>query len=311
MKYIEFVNQLIRKELATKNRLVVFGQNVNAGSCLGGLTRDIKLKAGSRIINTPNSENSLIGLGLGLLINGMSSVYFMKQLDFILLGIDQLVNTYGFIRNLYSKKLKASFSIVATVYDQGYQGVQSSFDAFGDVCSVGRLPGLVITNAADARKIISDELITPGFRIIGLSSRIYKEEIIDPGKLIYVAPDNTVFQYTSGLDATIVCFNFSFPQGWQLHNELKQAGMRSALFSVNTVTPVGWRVILEQAAKTHHLIIIDDSKGANLACDNLAFVASQLKTVKRIIIITRHIRENWLNPIADQMTIDYKKLLSN
>ena len=309
MKYIEFINDLVKKELAKKARLLVFGQNVCAGSCLGGLTENLTLKQNSRIINTPNSENSLVGFGFGLMISGVSSVYFMKQLDFLLLGVDQLVNTYGFIRNLYDIKKIASFTIVAVVYDQGYQGVQSSLNTLGDFCSIGRLPGLVVTNALDAKKIISTGLVAPGFCIIGVSACLSKDEIITPDRIIYAAPDNTLFQYTEGSDATIACFNFSFPQGWELLGRLKQAGMKAALFGVNSLTPVKWSAILQQAAKTHKLIIIDDSKSANLACDNLAFAASQLKTIKKIIVLTRQLEEDWLNPISDQMNIDYKKII--
>jgi len=309
MKYIEFVNQLIRKELATKSRLVVFGQNVNAGSCLGGLIKNLKLKTGSYIINTPNSENSLVGLGFGLMINGVSSIYFMKQLDFLLLGVDQLVNTHGFIRNLYPIKQMASFSVVATVYDQGYQGVQSSLNALSDFCSIGRLPGLTITNALDAQKIISTELVAPGFRVLGVSARLFKEEIITPEGIVYMAADCAVFQYTKGSDATIVCFNFSFPQGWELQADLRKNGISTALFNVNALTPVNWEIILRQVAKTGRLIIVDDSKSANLACDNLAFAASQLKTVKKIIVLKKQIGQDWLHPVPDQLNIDHEKII--
>lgn len=309
MKYVEFVNNLIRKEVTQKSRLLIFGQNVNAGSCLGGLTKDLVLKQDSKIINTPNSENSLVGFGFGLMINNISSIYFMKQLDFLLLGVDQLVNTYGFIRNLYNIKKLASFSIVATIYDDGYQGVQSSLNTLGDFCSIGRLPGLTITNALDAKKIVSSVLVSPGFRIIGLSSRLYNNEIITPDKIIYSSDDNTLFQYTDGCDATIVCFNFSFPKGWELQGELKKAGINATLFNVNSLTPINWDYIIRQATKTHKLIIIDDSKSTNLACDNLSLVAGRTKTINKIMTLTRSLGGDWLNPIADQMDINYKKVI--
>ncbi|MFH1088344.1 MAG: hypothetical protein V1719_00705 [Patescibacteria group bacterium] len=309
MKYIEFINNLIKKESIKKTNLLLFGQNINSGSCLGGLTRNIKLRDGSRIIDTQNSENSLVGFGFGLMINRISSVYFMKQMDFLLLGIDQMVNTYGFIRNLYDDKNKASFSIVATVYDGGYDGVQSSLNVFGDFCSIGRLPGLTITNAIDAKKIISSDLVSPGFRIIGLSARLSKDEIIAPDKLIYASPDNTFFQYTDGSDATIVCFNFSFPQGWRLHTELENKGMHTTLINVNSPIAIDWSYIIKQATKTRKLIIMDDSKSANLACDNLALVANMANSEIKIIIIKRQLRENWLNPMSDKMEVNLVKVI--
>lgn len=309
MKHIDFVNDLIKKEAAKRKNLLLFGQNINAGSCLGGLTKGIKLKASSRIINTQNSENSLVGLGFGLMINGVSSVYFMKQMDFLLIGIDQLVDTYGFIKNFYDVKKVASFSVVATVYDQGYQGVQSSLNTFGDFCSIGQLPGLSITNALDAKRIISSQLVSPGFRIIGLSARLYRQEIITPDKIVYAARDNTFFQYTDGGDLAIVCFNFSFPQGWDMQQQLNKKGVKASLFSVNSPNPIKWDYILRQAAKTKCLVIIDDSKSANLACDNLAFRARQIRSISKVLVFKKQLGKNWLCPISDSMSIDYREVL--
>ena len=100
MKYIEFVNATLKQEVLKHEKLVLFGQNISAGSCLGGLTRGLKITENSKIINSTNSENSLCGFGFGLMMGGINSVFFMKQLDFLLLGIDHLVNTFNIIRNL-------------------------------------------------------------------------------------------------------------------------------------------------------------------------------------------------------------------
>ena len=86
--------------MSKHDELVLFGQNINAGSCLGGLTRNLKVKENSKVINSTNSENTLCGFGFGLLIGGVNSILFMKQLDFLLLGIDHLVNTFNIIRNI-------------------------------------------------------------------------------------------------------------------------------------------------------------------------------------------------------------------
>ena len=93
MKYIEFVNNLLKEEVSKHEQLVIFGQNVSAGSCIGGMTRGLSIPKSGRIINSTNSENALCGFGFGMMINDVSSIFFMKQLDFLLLGIDHLVNT--------------------------------------------------------------------------------------------------------------------------------------------------------------------------------------------------------------------------
>lgn len=83
MKYIEYINQIIKQKVSGQKQVVLLGQNIAAGSCISGFTRGIKPEAPSRIINTPNCENTLCGVGFGAMINGISAVFFMKQLDFL------------------------------------------------------------------------------------------------------------------------------------------------------------------------------------------------------------------------------------
>jgi DNA (cytosine-5)-methyltransferase 3A len=100
---------IITKEMGVEpiriNSNLVSGQNrerlywTNIPNLTQPEDKNIKLSENSRFINSTNAENSLGGFGFGLMINGASSVFFMKQLDFLLLGIDQLVNTYNIITN--------------------------------------------------------------------------------------------------------------------------------------------------------------------------------------------------------------------
>ena len=307
MKYIQRVNELIVGRTSATENLVLFGQNIAAGSCLSGLTRNLKVGKGGLIINTQNSENTLAGLGFGMMLNGVSSVFFMKQLDFLLLGIDQLTHTYNFIRR---NRPNASYTIVCIVSDLGYHGLQSSFNNFGDLCSIARIQGFTITNAVDAEAIINTHLVAPGFRIIGVSQRLFGKELPEV-KEVYSNTGKTLFQYTEGDGATIACFNLSFPYGLELHSKLKERKIESSLFSVNSVTPINWDKLIVNAKKTKKLVVLDDSKSENLSYDNfLADVAYECD-LKSIIVVKRKFDDaRWLYPNADELPVDYGAIVS-
>ncbi len=305
MKYIQYINELIVKKTAATEQLVLYGQNIAAGSCLSGLTKNLKIGEGGLIVNTPNSENTLTGLGFGMMLGGISSIFFMKQLDFLLLGIDQLVHSYNFAR---LKKPIASYTIVAIVSDLGYHGLQSSFNNFGDMCSIARIPGFAITNRADADEILNTHLISPGFRIIAVTQRLFGKEILEVEKT-FVNGEKTLFQYKKGTQATIVCFNLSFPYGFELHNKLKEKGIDASLFSVNAVTPIDWSEIIADVQKTKNLVVIDDSKSENLSCDNLLVAALQKCKMDHTIVVKRNIKGNeWLFPNPDELQINYDEV---
>ncbi len=285
--------------------IVLFGQNVAAGSCLSGLTRDLKVQEGSLIINTPNCENTQCGIGFGLMINKVPSIFFMKQLDFLVLGTDHLVNTYNFIRR---NNPATSFTIMAVVFDQGYQGLHSSFNNLGDFCSIARVPGFTITNKADAEQILDSQLISPGFRLIGVSQRLATAEILEV-ESVYSNKESTVFQYTKGKDATTVCFNFSFSYGWELYKKAKEKGINVSLFSVNSLTPTKWERIIEDAKRTRNLVCIDDSKSENLSCYSLISDILDECSLENKMLIKRDMSGDSLSPNDELLEIDYQKIL--
>lgn len=308
MNYIGYINSLIKSRVAECKPLVMFGQNIAAGSCIGGLTRGLKSGDGHLVLNTPNCENTLVGTGFGLMLNGVSSIYFMKQQDFLLLGIDQLVNTYNLIRR---RNTESSFTIVTVVVDSGYEGPQSSLNNFPDFCSIARVPGYTITNKHDGAAVVDARLVAPGFRIIGVSQRLFRTELLEVEKTVARPVADGILQYTEGEDATVVCFNFSFPQGFALCKDMKQRGVSTSLFSVNAVHPVDWDGILTSVQRTRRLVVLDDSKSVNRSCHHLVIASQQAHPAARSLLIARSASDEGLRPNADQFVIDHKVVMTS
>ncbi len=308
MKHIEHVNSLIKEEVLKPKHAVLFGQNINGGSCIGGLTKGLVVQPGGRIINSTNAENSLVGFGFGLMMDGVSGVFFMKQLDFLLLGVDQLVNTYNIIRSIKHQPKEGSFTIVAVVVDSGYEGPQSSLNNFADFCSVARIPGFAVTNKEDAEHIFRKHLVQPGFRIIGVSQRLGKIEVIEPGKPLKVFGEGEIFQYSEGKDVTVVSFNFSFPQTHKLNLALKEKGIETSHFNVNSAVATDWSPIVESVKKTKKIVVVDDSKSVHVAADALLAELAGMPLEKKIVM-KRHLGDDWLHPVSDAFEIDEEKVI--
>jgi len=307
MKYIEFINDIVKKKVLEPERIFLFGQNITAGSCISGFTRGLKVKPGGRIINTPNCENTLCGIGFGCMMNGVSTIFFMKQQDFLLLGIDQLVNTYNIARRQSSK---ASFTIMPVIVDSGYEGPQSALNNLPDFCSIARIPGYTITNKTDAEEIINKHLITPGFRIIGISQRLFKTEIIDI-PCVKMNEDRSLFQYIKGEDVTIVCFNLSLPYGLEIHLRLQEKNVSASVFSINAAMPIPWDEIVSDVRITKRVIIIDDSKSVNASWQGLLNEFHAQGVVEKHMVIRRSFEGYWCRPHHDQLDIDYERIVKD
>ena len=261
--YISSINQRIAAAVAAVPNIVLYGPNMNNGTFISGLTKNLKVQEGGHILNVNNCENTLCGVGFGMMLNGVHSVYFVKQLDFMLLGMDHFVNTYNFIRCSRDLSKLGSFTIIQLVCDQGLQGPQSSLDSFGDFCSIARIPCYALTNAADTEYVLKTQLTQPGFRMISFSMKMFKSEFLAL-PVVRQAEDGSVFQYTEGKDLTIVCFNFALPDGVALAEKFKARGLQADLFSVNYVPELDWAPILSSMGKTKKVVVLDDSKSEHL-----------------------------------------------
>ncbi len=308
MNYVTHVNALLKARVAQEKSLVMFGQNIAAGSCIGGMTRGLKSEGGRHVLNTPNCENTLVGTGFGLMLNGVSGIFFMKQQDFLLLGIDQLVNTYNLVRR---RNLKSSFTIFNVVVDSGYEGPQSALNNFYDFCSVARVPGYAITNKRDAEVIIQRHLVAPGFRIIGISQRLFRLDVLDTSGEVKHDPDGEIFQYLYGDDATVACFNYSFPQGLALCRDLEKRGVNASLFSVNAMLPVDWTRIIGDVRRTKKLVVLDDSKSVNGSYQHMIMALQQDFRPQRLLVLTRQKDDSCICPNADEFVVNHDQVMAH
>lgn len=307
INYITGINQLLAEHTKAVPQAIIYGQNINTGTLISGLSRNLAAHATSRIVNTPNCEYSVCGIGFGVMMNGAHAIYYAKQLDFMLLGMDHFVNTLNFIKVAGDPAKLGSFTIVLLTCDQGFQGPQSSFNSFGDMCSLARFSGFPLTNRKQADAVLRSQLAAPGFRIIALSSRMFRSELLDPA-VLDASAEGGLFQYSDGADATIVCFNFSLPQGLQLRQMLEERSRTAAVFSMAYMEHYDWAPIARSVARTGRLVVMDDSKSVHLA--GHALISDLLEGgLSFQPIVVRRQTVDW-GMTDDGMEIDFASLLS-
>lgn len=309
MTYVGYINSLIKKKLNTTPNVVCVGQNIAAASCLGGLTRGLPTENGNLVINTTNSEYTMTGIGFGLMTQGVNGIFFLKQQDFLLLGIDHLVHTWNALR---TTNLQAGFTIFSITVDNGFEGPQSCINNLPDFCSISHIPGFTISNKDDAESIIEQQLVAPGIRLISVSQKLFKSALSNSevvGEL--VDPINFVHRYGVGEDATIISSNFAFTEAMRVTKEFDKVGIHSSLFNVPTVTPTSWDAILEHARKTRRVLICDDSKSQRAEYMRLAYLLRTQIPDCLISIQNRVRNDDWSSPNSDLYVIEVSEILRN
>ncbi|MDB4877457.1 MAG: hypothetical protein JWM41_3903 [Gemmatimonadetes bacterium] len=257
--YIAQIIAQVNEVTARCGPVLLFGENINYGSRIGGLARGLTVNSEGVIQNVGNCELTHLGVGLGIMLDGGQAVQFGKQLDFIVLGLEQACDTFNFIRAYRPRSSWGSFTIFVVVCDQGYQGPQSSMNAAGDFASLANIPVYCLNGAEDAARVVRRHFVAPGFRILCLSQRHFASPALQL-PVEWAAPDESIFRYKSGDDATVAAFNFSLRDALAMDRAFRAVGIRSDVFHVNFIPGMDLAALLDSSRRTRKLILIDDSK---------------------------------------------------
>ena len=306
--YLQAMNKIISDRVNQMDNTLVYGENLDRGSFISGLSKNLVAGPTRLVKNVGNCEYTHCGVGFGLMMSGKNAVLFVKQLDFMMLGIDHFVSTYGSICATRYQQPLGSFTIVTAIYDQGFQGPQSSFRGLSEICSMSGISGFLLQELSDARKVVEEEISRPGIRFLALSQRKASEELTEI-PVVDAAPDNSVIQHKRGSDASIVCFGHSLAQGKSLVNLCNEREINASLFSANYVQDAKWEIAIQDSLRSKKLVIIDDTRSTtSLAFRFLTDVLEFDPEVKFTVVRNR--AETSTAVSDERFDIDHEKVIT-
>lgn len=119
MLYIERLREGLRNLLKTDEAVYLLGEDI--ADPYGGafkVTKGLSSEFPGRVIATPMSEQGIVGLGVGLALNGLKPIVEIMFSDFLTLACDQLVNHAAKFHQMYKKRMH----LVIRSPSGGYRG---------------------------------------------------------------------------------------------------------------------------------------------------------------------------------------------
>jgi pyruvate/2-oxoglutarate/acetoin dehydrogenase E1 component len=260
MQYLDYFHKRLTECINNDPKVVAYGENINLGSKLSGLSRCLVEEAGYHVLNVGNCELTHLGIAYGLAIADMHPVVFLKQLDFIHLGMDHLVNTERLVT--LSHFDSANLSIVSYVCNQGYQGPQSSFNAAHSIASLTRIPTICLNGIPDIDFAIQRSVFFKRRAIYLISQRHTRLSLPSP-EVLSTSTNELCSQHFSGGRLTVVCFNFAYLRLLEQYEEGFLRGID--IFHINylDITPQNIIAVIDSVVKTARLVIVDDGDAEN------------------------------------------------
>jgi 2-oxoisovalerate dehydrogenase E1 component len=99
LTYGKAVNEALRRELAARAEVVVYGEDVGQAGGIFGVTRALQEEFGEgRVFDTPIAEAAILGSAVGAALEGLRPVVEIMWADFMLVALDQLINQAANVR---------------------------------------------------------------------------------------------------------------------------------------------------------------------------------------------------------------------
>ena len=111
-RYREALNQALREELARDERVLLMGEDIGVFGGAFKVTDGLLEEFGERRVrDTPISENTIVGMGVGAAMTGLRPVVELMTVNFALLAFDQIVNHAAHIHYMFGGQARVSLVV--------------------------------------------------------------------------------------------------------------------------------------------------------------------------------------------------------
>ncbi len=90
--YLEAIREAQARALAEDPRVFIYGQDVGAFGGAFKATKNLAREFPGRVLDSPISEDAMIGLAIGAAIDGMRPIIEIQFADFSSVAINQIIN---------------------------------------------------------------------------------------------------------------------------------------------------------------------------------------------------------------------------
>src|SRR3989475_3262221 len=155
MRYREALNHALREEMEADEKVFIMGEDIGVFQGAFKVTQGLLEEFGEkRVRDTPISENTIVGAGVGAAMTGLRPIVELMTINFSLLALDQIVNCAASIRYMFGGQVKVPM-VIRMPQGAGHQlGPTHSHSLEAIYLHVPGLLVAVPTTAADARGLL-------------------------------------------------------------------------------------------------------------------------------------------------------------
>ena len=255
----ESIARGLREAIEDDDSVFLMGEDIGAYRGAYAVTRGFLDDYGhERIKDTPISESAIVGAAIGAALVGLRPVVEIMTINFLLLGIDQVVNHAAKLRYMSNGQMRVPL-VIRTVTGGGAQlGATHSQSLEGWFASVPGLKVATPSDPYDALGLLRTAVADDNPVIFAEHALLYgvRGEVPDAH---YTIPFGQAKIRRPGGDVSLVGTSRMVHVAMGASDILAERGVEAEVIDLRTLRPLDTDSVVESAKKTSRVVVIDEA----------------------------------------------------
>ena len=277
MSMSQAIASAIAEEMRRDEDVFVLGEDVGVSGGAFACTRDLMEEFGeARVIDTPISEMSFVGMGVGAALRGMRPVVEVMFDDFLGVCLDPIMNQAAKMRYMTGGQVTVPLVIRlpmgcgrrnAAQHSQCLEAILTHFPGLKVVapCTPWETKALLKTAIRDDDPVAFFE-----HKLLYAT----KDEVPDD---LEPLPFGKAAVKREGKDVTIISWSRQLLYSLEAAEKLAKEGIDAEVIDLRTLVPLDWETIEASVRKTHHVAIVHEGvKRSGFGAELAAQISDEL-----------------------------------
>lgn len=252
------LNQALDEELARDPAVFLMGEDIGAYGGAFGVSRGLLAKYGpERIRETPISENTFVGIGVGAAALGMRPVVEIMFMDFLALALDQLLNSAAKLHYMYDGQVRVPLVVRTPGGAKGGYGASHSQTLTQLVVGIPGLQVVAPSSPAAAKGLLKSAIradnpviFIENKRLYGMRGQVPDGELLLPlDRAVVAAPGDQV---------TLVAYSSMVPECLMARERLAAEGISCEVVDLVSLRPLDMATVLGSLEKTRKIVLVEE-----------------------------------------------------
>jgi len=261
IEYRDALNQAFAEEIERDPNVFLIGEEVAEYDGAYKVTRGLWQKYGDkRVIDAPISEAGFIGMAVGASMMGLRPVVELMFWSFCTVAYDQIINNAGCVRYMSGGLIHCPLVIRGPA--NGGTGVGATHSHTPESWLANQ-PGLKVVSASTAydAKGLMKTAIRDNDPVMFMENTLLYGEKQEVPEEEYLIPLGKADVKRAGSDITFIGHGRAALTALEAAEQLaSEHGINAEVIDLRSIRPLDEEAILNSVAKTHRVVLVDESK---------------------------------------------------